>query len=234
MTASTSIAVEPRHLRQRDVSTGHLPTKPRSRSRTATSIGATTLLLALLAIGPTAIALAIVRFVFAQDIGPIGNPVAFGAVSAGIIASLGTAICIRRRERPLRPMPLVPSRAQAAVRRLIELSTFGVGPIRRWTTTRADLELERVAKPALGADRHLDELSSNGIDGRTLHTAVAYAPPAGLPPTAARPPTASTTIRRRFGRSSVATADSVAAVDLRHRATNVHRVTRGETFWSLA
>lgn len=146
---------------------------------------------------------------------------------AAVTAMLVLARQLRQQQRPLRRVWILPVGLQRRSRRLVELSLFGTGPARQWTTTDPSLGLERIVIPGPPVDEPAEEQSDSDPGLRSRE----------LPVQRNRRPT----VRPRRQQSSEvagpAPADEASdqlLAELRQGPTTIHRVTRGDTYWSLA
>lgn len=116
-----------------------------------------------------------------------------------------------RQTKPLRRIPGVPSTIQTPVRRLVERSFLGVGPLHRWTATSPDAGLARIDVPEM---------------------AVVEQPIEGPEAPARRSDPADSS--RRNGQAEPPAGRPTLTVDLSSQPMVPHVVERGQTFWSLA
>lgn len=213
------------------------PTSPANIRRTIKSLLASSLIIALGILAACAVAWTVASALEGRDLGPLA-----GLTAALLLAVIMLSMQLRRQTKAIRPVNGVPVCIQTCGRRLVELSCFGAGALRRWTTTNEAVGLGRIVIPDPLQSHPPDSEPADGEDPMRVEFATDPARRRPISHTnrrlaANREQSGGTRsgVRRRFSRTVAdATPDLPETVDLTAGPTVSYRVQRGDTYWSLA
>lgn len=171
---------------------------------------------------------------------------AFVACCAWLPGAMAVVAELRQRDRPVRPVRLVPASIRRAVARRVEDSLLGAGTLRGWTTTRvgaslADLEVPSLRDETAGEMAGEEAIGTAGSDPsrerrrwsvreRVARGARRVRPPSSGPH---RRDAIPEMVRSRTVAPMVPAARPSAVTEA-FRVTRPYVVAQGDTWWGLA